>query len=58
MVGNVGERDENIQHQLVRANEGDVAAQLASADLYYYGARGLPRDQAQALGYFNRAAAS
>ena len=29
---------------------------LAMGDLYYYGARGLPRDQSAALHYFNQAA--
>jgi serine/threonine protein kinase len=29
---------------------------LAMGDLYYYGARGLPRDQGLALNYFNQAA--
>jgi len=27
---------------------------LATADLYYYGARGLPRDQPRALQYFSQ----
>ena len=31
---------------------------VAHADLLYYGARGLPRDQAQALQYYHRAAAA
>jgi SEL1 protein len=30
---------------------------LSMGDLYYYGARGLPRDQGMALDYFNQAAA-
>ena len=29
---------------------------VATADLYYYGARGLPRDQSIALDYFRKAA--
>ncbi len=29
---------------------------MAMGTLYYYGARGLPRDQPRALGYFERAA--
>ena len=33
-----------------------MAAQLATGELYYYGARGLPRDQPRALNYFQRAA--
>ena len=31
---------------------------VAMGDLYYYGAHGLPRDQAQALSWFQRAAAA
>jgi len=30
---------------------------VATGDLYYFGARGLPRDQPQALKYYNQAAA-
>ena len=37
------EKDELIQHQIVRAKEGDVGAMLAMGDLFYYGARGMPR---------------
>lgn len=38
--GKSGNEDELIQHQIVRAAEGDVAAMIATGDLYYYGARG------------------
>ena len=38
-----GFKDELIQHQIVRAKEGDVGAMLAMGDLFYYGARGMPR---------------
>jgi SEL1 protein len=31
---------------------------LAMGDLYYYGARGLPRDQEQALRYYSQAAST
>lgn len=55
--GNSGNDDELIQHQIVRADEGDVVAMLATGDLYYYGARGLPRDQIRALHYYTQAAA-
>lgn len=33
-----------------------MPAMMAMGDLYYYGARGLPRDYTQALNYFNQAA--
>lgn len=32
-----------IQHQILRAKEGDVPSMLAMGDLLYYGARGMPR---------------
>jgi TPR repeat protein len=41
--GNTGNDDELIQHQIVRAKEGDIPSILAMGDLYYYGARGMPR---------------
>lgn len=56
--GNKGDEDELIQHQIVRANEGHVPSIMAMGDLYYYGARGLPRDQTLARQYFDRAAAT
>ena len=31
---------------------------IATADLYYYGARGLPRDQPRALQYYSQAASA
>lgn len=33
-----------------------MAAMTATGDLFYYGARGLPRDQPRALSYFQQAA--
>lgn len=54
--GNLGDDDEMIQYQKIRAAEGDIPSILAMGDLYYYGARGLPRDQPMALQYFNQAA--
>ena len=54
--GNHGDDDELIQHQKVRAQEGHLPSMLAMGDLYYYGARGLPRDQSMALRYFEQAA--
>jgi len=56
--GNHGDDDELIQHQKVRAQEGHLPSMLAMGDLYYYGARGLPRDQSMALRYFEQAADS
>lgn len=35
--------------------QGHVPSIVAMADLFYFGARGLPRDQAQALRYFEQA---
>lgn len=35
--------------------QGDEAAILAMGDLYYYGARGLARDQVLALQYYSQA---
>jgi SEL1 protein len=54
--GNTGNDDELIADQRVRAAEGDVPAMIAMGDLYYYGARGLPRDQPRALQYYYQAA--
>jgi TPR repeat protein len=56
VIGNAGGDDELIQHQILRADEGHIPSALASADLYYYGARGLPRDQQRALTYYRMAA--
>lgn len=54
-VGNQGTEDVLIQHQLVRAKEGHIPSLLAMADLYYYGAHGVPRDQNQARQFFHDA---
>eukprot|EP00949_MAST-11_sp_MAST-11-sp1_P003373 g3373.t1 len=56
-VGEGGEDDERIEFQLFRANSGHVPSQVAMGDLYYYGAHGLPRDHAQAMRFYNMAAA-
>lgn len=56
VVGNAGDSDELIQHQIVRADEGHIPSALAMADIYYYGARGLPRDQQRAMQYYRMAA--
>lgn len=44
--------------QVHRAEQGHVPSQAAVAELYYWGARGVPRDQGRALDYFDRAAAA
>lgn len=56
--GNAGINDELIIDQRLRADNGDVGAMVATGDLYYYGARGLPRDQPRALHYYEAAAAA
>ena len=53
--GNKGTDDEILQYQMIRAKEGDVDSQVALADGYYFGARGLPRDQPRALEYYQDA---
>lgn len=42
--------------QVHRANQGDVPSQIALGELFYWGARGVPRDQVRALNYFTAAA--
>lgn len=54
--GQLGDDDELIQFQKLRAEQGDVNAMAAMGDLYYWGARGMPRDHVQAHKYFSRAA--
>lgn len=54
--GQLGAEDELIQFQKLRAEQGDVDAMAAMGDLYYWGARGMPRDHEQAHSYFSRAA--
>ena len=55
--GERGDEDALIDMQRMRADKlGDPNAMVAMGDLYYYGARGMPRDQAQAYDYFQRAA--
>ena len=48
--------DAQIEYQRLRAEQGDIPSMIAMGGLYYYGARGLPRDQPQALRYFQQAA--
>uniref|UniRef100_K3X201 Uncharacterized protein n=1 Tax=Globisporangium ultimum (strain ATCC 200006 / CBS 805.95 / DAOM BR144) TaxID=431595 RepID=K3X201_GLOUD len=54
--GQLGDDDELIQFQKLRAEQGDVDAMAAMGDLYYWGARGVARDHVQAHEYFSRAA--
>ena len=54
--GNLGDEDEIIQLQMVKAKEGDLPSILAMGDLYYYGARGMPRNQMLAREFFSDAA--
>lgn len=56
MVSQAGEADGAIEAQRRRAEHGDVDAMLNMGDLYYWGARGMPRDQQRARGYFVQAA--
>ncbi|CAM9421785.1 unnamed protein product [Choristocarpus tenellus] len=55
-VGQRGEDDNTIQYQIMRAEQGHVPSMAALGELYYWGARGVIRDQARALHYFNMAA--
>ncbi|KAF0744070.1 hypothetical protein Ae201684_001333 [Aphanomyces euteiches] len=55
--GEEGENDKWIQFQKLRADQdGEIDAMVAMGDLYYWGARGCPRDHVQAFQYFERAA--
>lgn len=54
-IGQKGENDDAIQYQIHRAEQGDVPSIEALGDLYYWGARGVPRDQNRALKYFTSA---
>jgi len=56
--GNSGSDDEQIQLLTVQAEEGHVPSMLSLGEMYYYGARGLPRDQVRALELYNNAAAA
>lgn len=57
MIGNMGNDDELINIQVVRAKEGDIHAMLSVGDMHYHGARGLEKNLPLALDFFNRAAA-
>lgn len=54
--GQLGDDDELIQFQKLKAGQGDIEAMAAMGELYYWGARGLARDHVQAHNYFSRAA--
>uniref|UniRef100_A0A7S2WID4 Uncharacterized protein n=1 Tax=Mucochytrium quahogii TaxID=96639 RepID=A0A7S2WID4_9STRA len=56
-TGERGDEDEAIQYQMMKADQGDADAMVNMGSLYYYGARGLDRDQPRAYRYFERAAA-
>ena len=55
-IGNKGNDDELIQLEMIRAAEGSVPSMLTMADVNYFGARGMPRNQPEALRYYNMAA--
>jgi TPR repeat protein len=55
-TGQRGEDDELIKFQRALADQGDLDAMCAMADLLYWGARGLPRDHAAAFRYWQAAA--
>jgi TPR repeat protein len=57
-IGNKGNDDELIQLEMVRAAEGSVPSMLTMADVNYFGARGMPRNQPEALRYYEMAAAA
>jgi hypothetical protein len=42
-AGQRGEDDEQLQYQMMRAENGNVPAMLSMGDNYYWGARGLER---------------
>lgn len=57
-TGQRGEDDELIQYHMMQAQTGDVAALTNIGDLYYYGARGMPRDLPTSFDHYQRAADS
>lgn len=57
-LGNMGDEDENIQLEMVRAAEGNVPSMITMGDINYFGARGVARDQSEALRYYEQAAAA
>ena len=57
-TGQRGEDDELIQYHMMQADSGDVSALTNIGDLYYYGARGMPRDMGASFQHYERAAAA
>lgn len=55
-AGERGEEDEMISFQAIQASQGHVQSMVAMGDLHYWGARGVERNHARALDYFNQAA--
>eukprot|EP00271_Cylindrocystis_brebissonii_P006534 TRINITY_DN19309_c0_g1_i1.p1 TRINITY_DN19309_c0_g1~~TRINITY_DN19309_c0_g1_i1.p1 ORF type:complete len:740 (-),score=130.61 TRINITY_DN19309_c0_g1_i1:357-2576(-) len=54
--GHRGEDDETIQYMVYSAWNGNPDSQRTLGNLYYWGARGLPRDLAVSAEYFRKAA--
>eukprot|EP01051_Picozoa_sp_SAG22_P011221 SAG22_NODE_1061_length_5763_cov_3.607345_3_plen_745_part_00 len=55
--GQRGESDEHIQYRMMQAQQGDTAALSNIGDLYFFGARGMPRDLQTSFEHYSRAAA-
>jgi len=55
-MGEQGLDDPHVIAQLHRAQGGDAHAQEMMADLFYWGARGVPRDHGAARHWFMQAA--
>ena len=53
--GELGDEDERIEMQRLRAEQGHVPSMLAMGDLNYYGARGLARNQVEAQRWYRMA---
>lgn len=56
--GQEGDDDEIIQAHMHQARMGQVPSMLTLGDWYYFGSHGLPRNQEQALSYYEQAASS
>jgi TPR repeat protein len=60
-TGQRGEDDELIQYHKMNAQQlggSSTKSAIMIADLYYYGARGMPRDHVQSYQHYERAAAT
>ncbi len=55
--GQRGDEDEVLQMLVLQAEQGHLESQVTLAELYYWGARGMERDQAAAAQYWDMAAA-